>query len=63
MGLRLGKTVLIEIMAIVQRGILDGIDISQKLREIDVEVDPEENGSVCLTEGYVERRKNEQAWD
>jgi len=36
--MRFGKDVLLEIVAIVQDGLVNGTDVSEKLRQIDVQV-------------------------
>ncbi|MFA5750421.1 MAG: hypothetical protein WC895_04320 [Candidatus Shapirobacteria bacterium] len=59
--MKLGKSVLVEIIAIVQEGLLCGDDVSQRLRDIEVVVvegvaGPEE---VELTQGYIDSRKKE----
>lgn len=60
MALKLGKTVLIEIIAIVQKGLLEGMDISQQLRDVELELsgDPQ-NETVELAPEYVIRRNQE----
>jgi hypothetical protein len=68
MGLKLGKTVLIEIVSIVQRGMLDGIDISQELRNIEMQLsDDPHNETVELADEYVDRQKkiaeSSRDWD
>ncbi len=40
--------VLLEIVDIVRKGILEGKDISQSLREMEVEVDPENKEKIEL---------------
>jgi hypothetical protein len=57
MALKLGKTVLVEIVAIVQRGLTQGIDISQQLR--DIELDDPSDGTIELTQAYVDRRDSD----
>lgn len=37
--MKLGSDVLLEIMAIVQRGLLDGGDVSQSLRDLELAVE------------------------
>lgn len=59
MALKMGKTVLIEIVAIVQKGLLQGIDISQQLRDVEFEVDPEDPNTVRLSDEYVARRADD----
>jgi hypothetical protein len=56
MALKLGKTVLVEIVAILQRGLSQGIDISQQLRDIDLESAGE---TVELTQEYSDRRDSD----
>ena len=61
--MKLGKTVLVEIVAIVQEGFSKGIDISQKLRDIDVNVlhgDVEDDGdTIELTTEYIKNREQD----
>lgn len=55
--MRLSDDALIEIMSVVQRGILMGIDISQELRDIDlVECDERCEKKLCLSRCYVDSR-------
>jgi hypothetical protein len=56
MALKLGKTVLVEIVAILQRGLSQGIDISQQLRDIDLDLSGE---TVELTQEYSDRRDSD----
>ena len=60
--MKFGKDTLLEIVAIVQEGITLGQDISQKLREIDVEQDGSGNYLV-LTDLYkkLNDRKTDKA--
>ncbi len=58
--MKLGKSVLLEIVAIVQEGLVNGSDVSQALRSIDLEV-VEESDTVELSEAYLEvMRKKEE---
>lgn len=59
MTLKLGKTVLIEIVSIVQKGLLHGVDISQQLREVEFEIDNDEPDTVRLTEEYVAKQADD----
>lgn len=53
--MKFGKDVLLEIVAIVQDGLVNGTDVSQKLREIDVKV--ESDGTVVtLSDEYMSRK-------
>jgi hypothetical protein len=63
MGMKLGKTVLVEIMSILQLGLSKGTDVSQCLRDIRVDVSPEDTGSVELAPEYqpVGRKKTGSA--
>jgi hypothetical protein len=66
--MKLGKTVLLEIMDIVRKGLAEGIDVSQALREIDVHTVDADSGSyagtVELSTAYVEThpRAKDAAW-
>lgn len=53
--MKLGKSVLVEIVAILQVGLTEGKDISQMLRDIDLDVDLEKQ-VVELSEGYLKSR-------
>lgn len=46
--MKLGKSVLLEIVAAVQKGLTEGVDISEQLRAIEV----------CVHEGAVETVKS-----
>lgn len=60
--MRFGKDVLLEIVAIVQDGLVNGTDVSEKLRAIDVEATPTENetgpvvNEVTLSDEYKSRK-------
>jgi hypothetical protein len=56
MALKLGKTVLVEIVAILQRGLSQGIDISQQLRDIELETTED---TVELTQAYTDSRSSD----
>ena len=57
--MKLSKEVLLEIMALVQDGILYGQDISEKLREVDLLVINEE---LVLTEDYKTSNPRATVW-
>jgi hypothetical protein len=59
MALKMGKTVLIEIVAIVQKGLLQATDISQQLREVEFELDEQEPGTVRLSDYYVAKQADD----
>lgn len=48
--MKLGKTVLVEIVDVVQRGILEMRDVSELLRELEV---VERDGEVELSDEYL----------
>ena len=54
--MKLGKTTLLEIVNIVQEGLTKGIDISQRLRDLDVE---EKDGSLELSDSYTSGRDSD----
>ena len=54
--MKLGKTTLLEIVNIVQEGLTKGIDISQRLRDLDVE---EKDGSLELSDSYMSGRDSD----
>jgi len=61
MALKLGKTALVEIVGILQKGLAQGIDISQALRDMEME---EVDGALELTSDYVARREGvDESWD
>ena len=64
--MKLGTSVLLEVVAIVQDGIYRGTDISEKLRELDVDVfgpeDSDEN-TVELSDTYVQTHPRATEWD
>lgn len=51
--MKLGSDVLVEIVAIIQEGLMKQIDISDKLRNLDLS---EKDGRLILSEEYA--RKN-----
>jgi len=65
--MRLGKTVLLEIMAIVQGGILEGQDISTALRDLDLDVvGPEESDDedrLELSQQYLKAHPRQEEWN
>jgi hypothetical protein len=62
--MKLSAEVLLEIVSIVQKGILEGVDVSDMLREIDLDVPNCDLGStyktseLLLTEEYKYKRNN-----
>jgi len=67
--MRLGKTALLEIVAIFQNAVFEGKDASQQLRELDLgplhgwsnaEVAPDE---LELTQQYVNEHPRAQKWE
>lgn len=57
--MRFGPTVLLEIVSIVQNGLLKGQDVSQALREVEVIVDPKDPDLLRLSDEYMETRVEE----
>lgn len=55
MGLKLGKTVLVEIVGILQKGLLSGVDVSQQLRDLELKID-DDALHVELSDDFVARR-------
>jgi phage gp36-like protein len=51
--MKFGEDTLLEIVEIVRRGLVDMKDISQSLRDVDLEI---RNDRVCLTSKYVKGR-------
>lgn len=60
--MKLGKDVLLEIVAIVQEGLVEATDVSQALRDLDLTAWPEGDicaysaGELTLSESYVVAR-------
>lgn len=52
--MRLGKDVLLEIVAIVQDGLINGTDVSQALRDLDLAETADKN--LSLSSSYLESR-------
>lgn len=52
--MKFGPDVLIEIISIVQKGMMGGSDVSQSLREIDVSVDTSSQ-RLILSSDYVRK--------
>ena len=62
--MKLGKSVLLELVAIVQEGIAKGEDISQMLRELDlVEESNEASASLELSVAYVTAHPRATDWE
>jgi hypothetical protein len=64
--MKLGTSVLLEIVAIVQEGLFKGTDISDGLRELDVDVyGPEDSDedSIELSDAYVKAHPRATEWD
>lgn len=60
--MKLGKTVLLEIVDIVREGLLTGNDISQGLRDIDVVVETKTEDLVELSGDYVKSHPRATDW-
>ncbi|MHB8407897.1 MAG: hypothetical protein ACYDHY_07425 [Acidiferrobacterales bacterium] len=64
--MRLAKEVLIEIVDLVRQGLVTNTDISEKLRQLDLEVkaDAENQGlpSLALTEEYLIKNPRGTEW-
>ena len=56
--MKLGQIVLLEIVSIVQQGILMGQDISQKLRNLDLELDEKHDDTLTLSFSYLNNINN-----
>lgn len=54
--MKLGEDVLLEIMSILQRGLLEQRDVSQMLRDLDIVQGNE--GKLNLTKEYKDSRKD-----
>jgi hypothetical protein len=52
--MKFSDDVLLEIVDIVRRGIATGTDVSQMLRDLDLE---ESDGRLVMTAGYLEHRE------
>jgi hypothetical protein len=50
--MKFGADVLLQIVTIVREGLVEGKDVSQMLREVDVEVDPG-TMTLVLSPGYA----------
>jgi hypothetical protein len=59
MAMKMGKTVLIEVLNVVRIGFAKMTDISQLLRDVEFEEDPEEPGTVRLTKEYESSRNDD----
>jgi hypothetical protein len=55
--MKFGKHVLLQIVAIVQEGLVDGKDISQQLRDVEVVVDPGDPDRVTLDPEYFKKHR------
>lgn len=64
--MKLGKTVLLEIVSIFQNALLKGEDASQALREIDISHEPDSDLSdsevVELSDSYVKAHPRADEW-
>lgn len=58
--MKLGKDVLLEIVSVVQDGLINGVDISERLRSVDVEISVGGEEVILSTE-YVEQRQQVEA--
>lgn len=54
--MKLGKTALLEIVNIVQEGLVKGVDISQRLRDLDLE---EKEGALETSKTYVSAKASD----
>jgi hypothetical protein len=54
--MKFGPSILLEIVAIVQDGFLNGKDVSQALRNIEVVVDPDDPEKLNLSDAYMKHR-------
>jgi hypothetical protein len=69
--MKLGKTVLLEIVSIVQDALTGGRDASEALREIEVDISdkewtedgPSESAVVELADSYVKSHPRAGEWD
>jgi hypothetical protein len=52
MAYKLGKTVLAEIVMLFMHGINEGEDVSDQMRSLEVEPDPDETGQLRLASEY-----------
>ena len=59
--MKFGVSVLLEIVSVVQRGIANGEDISEHLRQIDMQVN-EETGKLELSDAFLKSRSEEDPW-
>ncbi len=62
--MKLGKTVLLEIVNIVQEGLTKGVDISQRLRDLDLSVSPgsrvdQSEDTLELSKDYIKARNSD----
>ncbi len=65
--MRLGREALLEIVALVQDGIFNGRDISENLRQLDLEPsrgwdDNSVDDTLVLTAGYLEDHPRAPQW-
>ena len=65
--MKLGKSVLLELIAIVQTGLVEGRDISEMLRELDVVVSYDgnvfpEDDTLELSAGYIAKYPRATDW-
>jgi hypothetical protein len=55
--MKFAENVLLEIVNIVQRGLAEGVDISEELRAVDVTLETDDRAGttdrVCLSEKYL----------
>ena len=58
--MKLGEDVLLEVMNALQKGLIEQVDISELLRQIDVSTDLLDN-KLHLTKEYVEMRAKADA--
>ena len=62
--MKLGKTVLVEIVALFLQGLAKNEDISVKLRQLDlVAMGPQEDPVLELSDDYIKQHLREGDWD
>lgn len=61
--MRLGSDVLLEIVDIVRRGLVEGMDISDLLRELDLDetVDQDTGPQLTLSTDYLKKTRTRQS--
>lgn len=61
--MRLGKDVLLEIVALFLDGLSKNEDISEKLRKLDLDVDPDDKEVLGLSVKYLNANPRAGEWD